>query len=491
MSSHPPFSPHRQEAPALLAGEDLAPPWSSTWSWAAALAATILVGLLARLSRLRVTSLWYDEFLTVRTIRMDWQPVLLGRYPDELHPPLYFAALKLWASIVGESELNLRLFSLLAALVSIGLIYVVGRAIGDRRVGLAAAVLLAFQRGFIYYSTEIRMYSLLICLSLVAVAAFIAYQTGRARGRLLLAALFASTLAVTYTHYFGLLLPAGMLAFCLYRRLVQQDTRQNGAIVALVLALLLFIPCAVAILRPQIAFYRSAFQGADYQRLGASTPLAILSWSGNIAVFTPSITSILTLASALCGALLLYRFAKPALAVFMLAFVLASSLVVILASWYGLNVVSRYMLHVALFSLLLAAGACLRGRGRLALAINALGACLLVAFAIDGASFALSGARLHPDWRGVAAAVRADQAPGEPVIILGWDALPVGYYLGPAQPIMIGPDVEQRARSTSGRPSYLVIESEVSGRPAFLSQASVLYEAPEDRARLLRWVPSR
>ncbi len=112
---------------------------------------------LATLTSLRFgQSLWSDEAISV------W----FGRYPVatlvarlcDPHPPAYYLLLKVWL-VGGEGETWLRSLSLLAALLSLILVYQFGKELCGRRCGLMAVLLLAVHPLQVWYAGEVRMYA--------------------------------------------------------------------------------------------------------------------------------------------------------------------------------------------------------------------------------------------------------------------------------------------------------------------------------------------
>src|SRR5687768_3478552 len=81
----------------------------------------LLVGLYvaARLWRLTGTCLWFDELFSVHAARHTWGG--LGRFvaADLIHPPLFYALLKVWVAAGGESLLWLRLFPFVASVAAL------------------------------------------------------------------------------------------------------------------------------------------------------------------------------------------------------------------------------------------------------------------------------------------------------------------------------------------------------------------------------------
>lgn len=121
----------------------------------------ILFGLFLRLYHLGVPSLARDELSTVFRINYPFFEIIknLSRVP--LFPPLYYTSLKLWVDIFGNSEFSVRFLSLIFSVLSIPLVYLIGKDLFNKRVGVVAALFLTFSPYSINYAQEAKMYSML------------------------------------------------------------------------------------------------------------------------------------------------------------------------------------------------------------------------------------------------------------------------------------------------------------------------------------------
>lgn len=126
-----------------------------------------LLALLLRTARLDFQPLWWDEGYSVWFAH---QPLvdMLRLTALDIHPPLYYALLGGWSQLFGLEPVALRWLSVLAGVAAVPLIYGVGVWLAGRRVGLAAAFLLAINPFHIYYSQEVRMYALVTLWALLA-----------------------------------------------------------------------------------------------------------------------------------------------------------------------------------------------------------------------------------------------------------------------------------------------------------------------------------
>ena len=189
-----------------------AAPRAAGWRNAAVLALILVLGAFLRLYALDRQSLWNDELSSY--VRSHYDRIALvvedGAATDG-HPPGYLLLLYVTQRLIGHSETALRLPSALAGIVSIWLIYLLGRRLYAEREGLIAAGLMAVLWAPVFYSQEARPYAFLILLSLLTTYLWLPFlslprgakMTGRQVVWYALAAL-----AAAYCHYFGLLLVA-------------------------------------------------------------------------------------------------------------------------------------------------------------------------------------------------------------------------------------------------------------------------------------------
>lgn len=128
---------------------------------APSLAAFALAALafLARVYRLGDANLWWDEGWTVWMAQHDWAWIALRTAADE-HPPLHYWLMNAWQSVFGPAAFTGRFFSLLFGVLAVALVYRLGKAIGGARLGLLAALFLALARFNIWWSQDIKNYTL-------------------------------------------------------------------------------------------------------------------------------------------------------------------------------------------------------------------------------------------------------------------------------------------------------------------------------------------
>jgi len=139
--------------------------WTRPDFWG--LGVILLLGLGLRLARLTLQPLWWDEgyslyFATLPLAEMARQTAV------DIHPPLYYALLHGWITLVGAAPVAVRTFSVLVGLAAIPLAFALGRRMVGKEAGWAAAAITALSPFLIFYSQEVRMYALVTVLGMAA-----------------------------------------------------------------------------------------------------------------------------------------------------------------------------------------------------------------------------------------------------------------------------------------------------------------------------------
>ena len=203
-----------------------------------ALVLLLTTGLGAR--GLNANPLWNDELNSLEHIGgyrshyvggFDFlQTMYSVRDHDQVHAPGYFLLLGTWGSVAGWSPVALRYLSLLLGLIGVAFTYRLGRDTVSWRVGLFAALIMGTSGFFIYYTHELRMYSMNATVVIVALWSYHHVLTRRGTVRWYAWPLLTLAAAIPlYTHYFsGIVI--GVLAgyhatFAFYRLVWQRATR--------------------------------------------------------------------------------------------------------------------------------------------------------------------------------------------------------------------------------------------------------------------------
>lgn len=132
----------------------------------------LVLGLIFRLISLD-QSLWLDEATSALAAKMNMVELFTKFLPGDFHPPLYYLTLKLWSGLFGYSEIALRLPSIIFGVLTIYMVYLIGKSLFNKNVGLVASLFLATSGLHVYYSQEARMYSLATMLVALSIYFFL------------------------------------------------------------------------------------------------------------------------------------------------------------------------------------------------------------------------------------------------------------------------------------------------------------------------------
>jgi 4-amino-4-deoxy-L-arabinose transferase-like glycosyltransferase len=410
----------------------------------AALLALILIGAtVLRLWHLGAQSLWLDEAHAIQIARLPWPDVALYANPLDTNPPGYHVLLHFWMSLFGDSESAVRALSVVCAVASIAVTYVIAKRLVNPVIGLVSALLLAVAPADIAWSQQARPYTFLTLLAGVQVLILFGALARSHQWWRWIAWALAASVAI-YTHYTALALLASLtLAGCI----VLRDDRRG--LVSLLLssfaALASFAPWLRALMA-QLATTGSANQYLSLPTLStlAETLGDFAAWGG-----TPAIRVAVTVPAALLailGAATLARMQRPRSAGILLFWLIGVPLCLALASYFASVYALKFVLvSLPAFLILIAAGAGamshyvrkrlqfmlqwsfssrrLRQTARfaagLALAL-VIGSVLALNLNLDGHYFS---AYHNEPWRALAAQLTSQQLPGDVILL----ANPFGY----------------------------------------------------------------
>jgi hypothetical protein len=132
-----------------------------------------LLAFLLRAYRLDVQSYWLDEAWTLYFINLPFDRLWHLLQTEEPKPPFYYLTTFQWIRLVGRGEFSLRFFSVIFGTLAIPLTYRLGKALGDSRLGLITALLMAVAPYQIWHSQDARMYSIFTAASIMSMWGFV------------------------------------------------------------------------------------------------------------------------------------------------------------------------------------------------------------------------------------------------------------------------------------------------------------------------------
>ncbi len=178
----------------------------------------LLVLLLAALLRLHHAggrdSVWRDEaqdfFLVAESASVG--ELLSNRLRHEGHPPLHYLLEYGVQRAFGATARAVRGMTVLLGTLAVAMLMALSARLFGRGTALLAGLLMATSPFFIYYSGEMRVYALLLVMSLLHVALYLRFL-GRPGAPGAIAWGLAAALLL-YTHYYALYMiaPAGLFA---------------------------------------------------------------------------------------------------------------------------------------------------------------------------------------------------------------------------------------------------------------------------------------
>lgn len=168
--------------------------------WLIILAVICIIYVSARFWNLNDSCLWFDEIFGIHAAEMNFEHLIWFVAQDLIHPPLFYILLKIWIFIGGENLFWLRSFPILFSIIALVPFYLICRKLklGFPAIALAFT-LFAVNGALIKYAQEVRMYSLLLCLSLFSIWLFLRFFD---LGKSFIILTIINVLLV-YTHYFG------------------------------------------------------------------------------------------------------------------------------------------------------------------------------------------------------------------------------------------------------------------------------------------------
>ena len=123
----------------------------------------LCIAAILRFYHIDYQSVWLDE---VHTLNEANPSLSLSELYDAVlqsdpHPPLYFILVHFVFQMFGYTSIAMRMFSAILGVVGVWIIYLFGKEIFNKEVGLHASLLLTVNYFHLFYSQEARMYSLL------------------------------------------------------------------------------------------------------------------------------------------------------------------------------------------------------------------------------------------------------------------------------------------------------------------------------------------
>ena len=132
---------------------------------------------------------------------------------SQQHVPGYFLLLQVWGNLLAWEPLAMRVLSLFFGVLSLALIYRLGRCLHSRELGAIALVMFASLTAYNIWYLPIRMYTMFVATELLLLWLYFRAQRVESAGRAKLVLLWMACVAFLYTHIFSLATLLGIGAY--------------------------------------------------------------------------------------------------------------------------------------------------------------------------------------------------------------------------------------------------------------------------------------
>ncbi|MCI0713989.1 MAG: glycosyltransferase family 39 protein [Chloroflexi bacterium] len=206
--------------------------------------AVLFLAALLRIYNLNLQGLWGDEGWSVEFSEPRDPAAITRNMIDDLHPPLYFILLGGWRELAGSDEVAMRLLAVFAALITVALIYRIGRKLFDISSGIMAGLILALADKHILLSQEVRHYPMAFMWIAASSLVFLYWLDNPSRRNTLTYAIIY--ILAVYTHYYTSLILLVQLAYAILFLRPWSRVFKLGAMMGLAsLAFLPWLPIAI------------------------------------------------------------------------------------------------------------------------------------------------------------------------------------------------------------------------------------------------------
>ena len=173
-------------------------------------------------------ALWADELATWGMVTVPWSQMWQVLHHADATLGAYYAIMHVWVSLLGASDVMMRLPSVLALAAAAGLTARLGTRLASPRVGLLSGLLFTVLPTTSRYAQEARPYALVVFAAVLCSLALVRVLDRPGIGRLLAYALATGLLGLLHAIAL-LLIPAHALVVLAVRRSVMPRWRRASA----------------------------------------------------------------------------------------------------------------------------------------------------------------------------------------------------------------------------------------------------------------------
>ena len=212
----------------------------------------LLLGLGLRLWNLnRPEGIWNDEYVTYSISMLQFPFEFFESLKTNSHAPLHYFYIKLWTLVFRNSDFMLRLSSLIPNLLGCLVMYFAGKNYQTKdnsvKIGLACAFIGAISSFLIYFSKEVRIYSMIFLLTSLILLFSIKMYNAPCRKYALWVSLLSILLILEHTIglVFVIFNTFGLIAF----RQRQKKKKESDMFMPVVAGLILCLPVIPFLIR--------------------------------------------------------------------------------------------------------------------------------------------------------------------------------------------------------------------------------------------------
>lgn len=143
-----------------------------------------------------------DETFSVSATSSTFSHMIGVAIEDRMHPPLHLTLLFLWIKFLGNSEVSVRILSVIAALLFLIIIYRLALLLMPVWTALFVLSIYSFSPFFLYYGQQARPYSLLSLLNALSIYLLLKYRNKPSTIKAIFYSLTCA--ALIYTSYLSI-----------------------------------------------------------------------------------------------------------------------------------------------------------------------------------------------------------------------------------------------------------------------------------------------
>ena len=234
----------------------------------------IIIGIAARLHQYLLNhTLWLDEaFIAINVIKSNFKELLLPlKYYGQSAPVLFLESTKFITKIWNNSEFSFRLLPLFAGICSVIAAYFLGKKFLNKKALIVFLTLITFSRYGIYYSAELKQYSIEFLATILILIVVINAYNSNFNLRSSLIAIIAGAILI-FCSYSSIFIILGVSAALIIGILIKKEEIKNKNILFLVLTIICWL---IAFLVNYLFFIK-----------GSSTEAYNIYWAG-LNAFSP------------------------------------------------------------------------------------------------------------------------------------------------------------------------------------------------------------